>query len=60
MKRMGLVENEQGRFYFKRPSVGDRFDAGAWSAGLFGDDVQEISKKVGLVISNIKGKEVVK
>jgi hypothetical protein len=57
MKKMGLVENEQGKFFFKRPSVGDRFDAVLWSSTLFEADTKEISKKIGDVIKAIKSKE---
>ncbi len=56
MKRMGLVEGGQGRFFFVRPSVGDRFDAATWSAGLFDADCREISRKVGDVIKSIADK----
>ncbi|MEM3839096.1 MAG: hypothetical protein QXF01_00760, partial [Candidatus Micrarchaeaceae archaeon] len=60
MKKMGLVENEQGHFCFKKPDVGDRFDPEAWSSKLFDSDYKEISKKIGEVIRNIKAKESAK
>ncbi len=57
MKKMGLVENEQGKFYFTRPSIGDRFDAATWSSSLFDSDYRDISRKIGDVIKSIKDKE---
>lgn len=57
MKKMGLVGNEQGRFFFTKPGVGDRFDAATWSANLFDSDYKEISRKIGEVIKKIKDKE---
>ncbi len=54
MKKMGLVENEQGKFYFRKPGMGDRFDAANWSASLFESDYRDISKKIGDVIKKIK------
>ena len=57
MKKMGLVENKQGKFYFTKPSVGDRFDAAAWASTLFDSDYKEISKKIGDVIKSIKEKD---
>lgn len=57
MKKMGLVGNEQGKFYFTRPSVGDRYDAAAWSSSIFDSDCREISRKIGDVIKNIKEKD---
>jgi hypothetical protein len=54
MKRRGIIENEQGTFYFKKPSVGDRFDASVWARELFESDYKDISGKVGEVIDRIK------
>jgi hypothetical protein len=56
MKKMGLIENSQGKFYFKPPSIGDRYDAGTWSLNLFKSDYDEIAKKIDEVIKSIKSK----
>ncbi len=57
MKKMGLIDHKQGRFYFTPPSIGDRFDAGTWSTNLFQSDYREISKKVEEVLKAIKNRE---
>ncbi len=55
-KKMGIVENGQGTFCFKKPGIGDRFDALIWSAGLFNSDYKEISEKIGEVVRSIQEK----
>ncbi|VVB77004.1 Uncharacterised protein [uncultured archaeon] len=59
MKRMGLVENAQGKFCLRSPSVGDRFDAHTWAMSLYEKDYREIAAKVGDAITELKSKSVV-
>ena len=56
MKKMGLVENAQGRFSLKPPNVGDRYDAQNWARGLYETDYKEISDKIGEAIKELKNK----
>lgn len=56
MKRMGLIENSKGRFYFKPPSVGDRFEPGIWAASLFEEDHKQIAEKVGEAIKELRNR----
>ncbi len=58
MKKMGLVENSNGRFCFSKPSIGDRFDAATWSSTLFQSDIKDVSQKISEVIISIKSREV--
>ncbi len=57
MKRMGYIDNEQSKFYFRPPSTGDRFDPHVWSNVMFDFFYKEISKKIGDVINDLKTKE---
>ncbi|MDE1825208.1 MAG: hypothetical protein KGH61_00795 [Candidatus Micrarchaeota archaeon] len=57
LKNMGLVENSRGKFYFKPPSIGDRFDATTWANKLFEQEHMQISNKVGEVIKELKKKQ---
>ena len=57
MKKMGLIDHRQSRFYFTPPSIGDRFDVGTWSLNLFQSDYKEISKKIEEVLKAIKSGE---
>jgi hypothetical protein len=59
LKKMGFVENEQGKFYFKAPAVGERFDAYSWSSGVFESFYKEIAGKVGDVVKELKNKDAV-
>ncbi|HUB92680.1 MAG TPA: hypothetical protein VL945_01850 [Candidatus Saccharimonadales bacterium] len=59
MKKMGFVDNEQGKFYFRHPAVGDRFDARDWSASVFESFYKEIAGKVGDVVRDLKSKDAV-
>ncbi len=56
MKNMGLVENSQGKFYLKPPSIGDRYDSLSWASGLYENDYKEITKKIGEAIKELKNK----
>jgi hypothetical protein len=56
MKKEGLVENSQGKFYFKQPGVGDRFDATNWATSIFEADYKEIASKIGEAIKELRSK----
>ena len=56
MKRMGYVDNSGGKFYFKPPSTGDRFDPSNWASRTFESNYSEIASKVGQVIKDVKDK----
>jgi DNA-binding transcriptional ArsR family regulator len=56
MKRMGLVENSQGKFYLRPPSTGDGSDAYTWAMGLYEKDYREIAVKIGDAIKELKNK----
>ncbi len=59
MKNMGLVENSEGKFYLKRPKVGDMYDAQTWAMGLYENDYKEIASKVSDAIKELKNKSAV-
>jgi hypothetical protein len=59
MKKMGFVENGQGKFYFKPPQVGDKYDASNWSLGVFESFYKDVSGKIGEVIKDLKTKDSV-
>lgn len=54
MKKMGYVENNSGKFYFKPPNTGDRFDANNWAMHIFETNYTDIASKVGQVIKDVK------
>ncbi len=56
MKKTGLIENSKGRFYFRPPGYGDRFDPSVWSKSVFESFYNEVSDKIGQVIGDMKGK----
>ena len=56
MKKMGYVENSAGKFYFKPPNTGDRFDPRDWAMHIFESNYASIASKVGQVIKDIKTK----
>jgi len=56
LKNMGILENKEGKFYFKPPSVGDRYDAGVWAKSLFDSEYNEIAGKIGEAINQLKSK----
>ncbi len=59
MKKMGLVDNSQGKFCLKPPSMGDKHDAQAWADGLYEKDYKEISGKVAEAIKELKNKSAI-
>ncbi len=60
MKRMGFVENANGKFYFSPPQAGDRFDAHNWSMNMFEGFYKEVSGKIGDIVKEIKGKDALR
>lgn len=58
MKKIGVVDNSQGKFYFSKPQMGDRFDASNWATSLFESDYKDIASKIGEVIKDLKKKSV--
>lgn len=59
MKRMGIVENSQGKFCLTPPGVGDRFDAHTWARSLYEKDYSEIASKIGDAIKELKAKTTI-
>ncbi len=59
MKNMGIIENGQGKFYFKPPAVGDRYDATVWANELFQSDYKEIANNIGEVIKELRNKSAI-
>lgn len=59
MKKMGFIENSQSLFYFKAPSMGDRYDAYSWSLSMFGLFYKDVAEKVGEVVKDMKNKNAV-
>jgi DNA-binding transcriptional ArsR family regulator len=58
MKKSGLVENSQGKFYLKPPAIGDKFDPETWAKSVFESDYNEISSKVGEAIKELRNKTI--
>lgn len=56
MKKMGFVENSAGKFYFRPPSTGDRFDPANWTSHLFETNYNDIAGKMSQVIKDMKSK----
>ncbi len=56
MKRMGFIDNSQGTFYFKPPSIGDRYDPKTWIYGIFESQYKDIADMVGNAIKELKDK----
>ena len=59
MKRMGIVENAQGKFCLTPPGTGDRFDSHTWARSLYEKDFSEIALKIGDAIKEIKAKTAI-
>ncbi len=56
MKKMGIVENNQGKFFFRPPNSGDRFDAHVWASSLFSTFYGDVASKIGELINDLKTK----
>jgi DNA-binding transcriptional ArsR family regulator len=59
MKKMGIVENSQGRFCLKPPNMGDKYDAQNWADGLYEKDYKEISGKIAEAIKELRNKSAI-
>jgi hypothetical protein len=58
MKNMGFLENSQGKFYFKAPSIGDKYDIAAWADSLFAEDYKEVRNKIKEAMNELKNRSV--
>jgi len=56
LKKMGVVENSQGKFYFKMPGIGDRYDVEAWANNLFKGEFNNVISKVKEAVNELKNK----
>ena len=59
MKKMGFIENSQGRVYFSMPPKGDRFDPANVFGALLEKNNKEITERIALVISELKKKSII-
>lgn len=58
MKKMGYVDNSGGKFYFRPPETGDRYDPSNWASRMFESNYGEIASKVGNVIKEVRNKSI--
>jgi len=58
MKNMGFLENSQGKFYFKAPSIGDKYDIASWADNLFAEDYKEVRNKIKEAMNELKNRSV--
>lgn len=56
MKKMGLVENSQGKFYFRRNEMNGLGDASGWASYVFESNYKDVAAKIGEVIKSIKSR----
>ncbi len=56
MKKMGLLQNNKGRFYFAPPEIGERYDVNVWAQSLFKAEHNAISDKIAHVVKELKTK----
>ena len=56
MKKMGLIENTHGKFYFRPPSQGDRFDPANVFGSIFEQDYKDITQRINQAIGELKNK----
>ena len=59
MKKAGIVENSQGKFYLKPPAVGDKYDALTWASALYENDYKEIASKISEAVKELKSKSAI-
>ena len=59
MKKMGLIKNEQGRFYFSPPQKGEKFEAEDWIRSVFDSSVSQIVVNVSEVIKELNKKSLI-
>ncbi len=56
MKRMGIIDNAQGKFYFKLPANGDRFNPNVVFSSMFEQNLKEIVERISKVVEEFKNK----
>ncbi|MGC8676181.1 MAG: hypothetical protein ACP5T3_01535 [Candidatus Micrarchaeia archaeon] len=56
LKKMGLVENTQGRFYFRKPRSGDRFNPENVFGDMFESNYKEMTARLAEVIKEFVNK----
>ncbi|MGC8662298.1 MAG: hypothetical protein ACP5RT_00740 [Candidatus Micrarchaeia archaeon] len=56
LKKLGIVENSQTKFYFKLPSVGEKYDVDLWANNLFKEEYNNIIIKIKEAIKELKNK----
>ncbi len=56
MKKTGYIENSQGTFYFKPPSIGDRYDPKLWIRSALESEYNDIADKISEAIKEFKSK----
>ncbi|MDE1860245.1 MAG: hypothetical protein KGH72_00840 [Candidatus Micrarchaeota archaeon] len=59
MKKMGFIENTQGKFYFRRNDMSGLADIDAWALYIFETNYKGIAQKVGEVIKTIKSRNAI-
>jgi len=59
LKKMGIIENSQGKFYFKMPEIGDKYDVEAWANNLFKEEFNNVINKVKEAINELKNKPTI-
>ena len=55
-KKIGIIENSQGKFYFKMPGVGDKYDVEVWANNLFKEEFNNVINKVKEAVNELKNK----
>ncbi|MGC8699548.1 MAG: hypothetical protein ACP5RK_00900 [Candidatus Micrarchaeia archaeon] len=56
LKKMGIVENSQAKFYFKTPGIGDKYDVDLWAGNLFKEEYNNVISKIKEAIKELKNK----
>jgi len=59
LKKMGIIENSQGKFYFKMPEIGDKYDVEAWANNLFKEEFNNVINKVKEAVNELKNKPTI-
>ncbi|MEM0074461.1 MAG: hypothetical protein QW091_01905 [Candidatus Micrarchaeaceae archaeon] len=53
-KKMGIIENAHGKFYFRLPASGDRFNPDDVFSNMFEQSSKEVVSRVSKVINELK------
>ncbi|MGB9732593.1 MAG: hypothetical protein ACP5JN_01365 [Candidatus Micrarchaeia archaeon] len=56
LKKMGIIENSQTKFYFKTPSTGEKYDVELWANSLFKEEYNNVISKVKEAVNELKNK----